>query len=118
MNVSKRCDLYVLHVAIVVGPKQTHSSLVYIEIDWNVENVVFVRHTSSLSLSHSLSLSSHTGKRRYNIKIWKTFTDCFNCLPIAAIVDDKIFCCHGGECAKTLYTIAQEFAVSALIVMH
>lgn len=35
-------------------------------------------------------------KRRYNIRIWKTFTDCFNCLPIAAIIDDKIFCCHGG----------------------
>jgi len=36
------------------------------------------------------------GKRRYNIKLWKTFTDCFNCLPVAAIVDDKIFCMHGG----------------------
>ena len=35
-------------------------------------------------------------KRRYNIKMWKTFTDCFNCLPVAAIVDEKIFCCHGG----------------------
>ena len=21
-------------------------------------------------------------KRRYNIKLWKTFTDCFNCLPV------------------------------------
>ncbi|XP_065065912.1 uncharacterized protein LOC135691854 [Rhopilema esculentum] len=35
-------------------------------------------------------------KRRYNIKLWKIFTDCFNCLPIAAIVDSTIFCVHGG----------------------
>lgn len=35
-------------------------------------------------------------KRRYNIRLWKTFTDCFNCLPVAAILDEKIFCCHGG----------------------
>lgn len=35
-------------------------------------------------------------KRRHNIKLWKTFTDCFNCLPVAAIVDEKIFCMHGG----------------------
>ncbi|VDI45338.1 Hypothetical predicted protein [Mytilus galloprovincialis] len=35
-------------------------------------------------------------KRRYNIKLWKTFTDCFNCLPIAAVVEDTIFCMHGG----------------------
>ena len=35
-------------------------------------------------------------KRRCNIKIWKTFIDAFNCLPIAAIVASKIFCVHGG----------------------
>eukprot|EP01006_Ploeotia_vitrea_P035979 TRINITY_DN65951_c0_g1_i2.p1 TRINITY_DN65951_c0_g1~~TRINITY_DN65951_c0_g1_i2.p1 ORF type:complete len:329 (+),score=-15.78 TRINITY_DN65951_c0_g1_i2:131-1117(+) len=35
-------------------------------------------------------------KRRYNIKLWKLFTDCFNCLPIAAIIDEKIICMHGG----------------------
>jgi len=35
-------------------------------------------------------------KRRYNIRIWKVFNDCFNYLPLAAIIDEKIFCCHGG----------------------
>ena len=47
--------------------------------------------------TQSLKVFPHfSGKRRYNIKLWKTFTDCFNCLPVAAIVDEKIFCCHGG----------------------
>ena len=41
-------------------------------------------------------VSHNAGKRRYSVKLWKTFTDCFNVLPIAAIVEDKIFCCHGG----------------------
>ena len=35
-------------------------------------------------------------KKRFTIKLWKTFTDCFNCLPVAAILDDKIICMHGG----------------------
>jgi serine/threonine-protein phosphatase PP1 catalytic subunit len=30
------------------------------------------------------------------VKLWKTFTDCFNCLPVAAVVEGRIFCCHGG----------------------
>lgn len=35
-------------------------------------------------------------KRRCSLKIWKVFTDVFNCLPIAAVVAGKIFCVHGG----------------------
>ena len=35
-------------------------------------------------------------RRRYNLKIYKLFSDCFNWLPISAIVDDKILCMHGG----------------------
>ncbi len=38
----------------------------------------------------------NSGKRRYNIKLWKAFGDCFNALPVAALVDEKIFCMHGG----------------------
>ncbi len=35
-------------------------------------------------------------KRRYSIKLWKNFTDCFNALPVVALLDDKILCMHGG----------------------
>lgn len=35
-------------------------------------------------------------KRRFSVRLWKTFTDCFNCLPVAAVIDDKILCMHGG----------------------
>ena len=35
-------------------------------------------------------------KRRYNLRIWKIFSDCFNWLPISALVNDKILCMHGG----------------------
>ena len=35
-------------------------------------------------------------RRRYDIKTYKLFSDCFNWLPISAIVDDKILCMHGG----------------------
>ena len=31
-----------------------------------------------------------------NANIWKSFTELFNLLPLAAIVDNKIFCLHGG----------------------
>ena len=33
---------------------------------------------------------------RYSIKLWKIFSDCFNCLPVAAVVEDRILCMHGG----------------------
>ena len=35
-------------------------------------------------------------KRRYNLRIWKIFSDCFNWLPISSIVNSKILCMHGG----------------------
>jgi len=35
-------------------------------------------------------------KRRFNVRLWKIFTDCFNCLPVSALIDEKILCMHGG----------------------
>lgn len=35
-------------------------------------------------------------KKRYSVKLWKMFCDCFNYLPVCAVIDDKIMCMHGG----------------------
>ncbi|KAJ5189704.1 Serine/threonine-specific protein phosphatase/bis(5-nucleosyl)-tetraphosphatase [Penicillium cf. griseofulvum] len=42
-------------------------------------------------------------KWRCNNKMWKLLIDTFNCLPIAAIVADKIFCVHGGLSPSLLH---------------
>ena len=36
------------------------------------------------------------GKRRYSVKLWRSFTDLFNFLPVAALIDERILCMHGG----------------------
>ena len=35
-------------------------------------------------------------QRRFSLHLWKAFTDAFNFLPVAALVNDRIFCMHGG----------------------
>lgn len=35
-------------------------------------------------------------KRRYNVKVWKLFTECFNYMPAAAVIGEKILCVHAG----------------------
>ncbi|KAF7313050.1 Serine/threonine-protein phosphatase [Mycena kentingensis (nom. inval.)] len=47
-------------------------------------------------------------KRRYpnGIKLWKTFSDTFNCLPVAAIIGDRILTMHGGL-SPSLHSLQQ-----------
>jgi serine/threonine-protein phosphatase PP1 catalytic subunit len=35
-------------------------------------------------------------RRRHSVKLWKTFCDAFNYMPLAALIEDRIFCMHGG----------------------
>lgn len=35
-------------------------------------------------------------KLRYSVKLWKAFNNCFNYMPLAAVIDEKIFCVHAG----------------------
>lgn len=35
-------------------------------------------------------------KRKYNLKLWKIFSDVFNVMPVAALIGEKILCMHGG----------------------
>ena len=39
-------------------------------------------------------------KRRHSMKLWKEFIDLFNIFPIAALIEDKILCMHGGLSPK------------------
>jgi len=45
-------------------------------------------------------------KKRYSKRIWKLFGETFNYLPIAAIIEGKIFCIHGGL-SPTLFSLEQ-----------
>mmetsp|Transcript_21874 Transcript_21874/g.67115 ORF Transcript_21874/g.67115 Transcript_21874/m.67115 type:complete len:344 (-) Transcript_21874:155-1186(-) len=35
-------------------------------------------------------------KRRYSPRLWRNFTEVFNVMPVAAIIDERIICMHGG----------------------
>ena len=60
------------------------------------EKVTLLRGNHESSVTNRIYGFYDECKRRYNIRVWKSFTELFNYLPVAAIIDDKILCMHGG----------------------
>ncbi|KAJ3429506.1 serine/threonine-protein phosphatase pp1 isozyme 2 [Anaeramoeba flamelloides] len=46
--------------------------------------------------SNYLFLGDLIGTSKYSINLWHKFSELFDCFPLAAIINDKIFCVHGG----------------------
>lgn len=62
----------------------------------NPENFFMLRGNHECSSINRIYGFYDECKRKYNIKLWKTFSDVFNVMPVCAIIDEKILCMHGG----------------------
>lgn len=60
------------------------------------DDVFLLRGNHEASLTNKIYGFYDEIKRRFNIKLWKHFTDLFNWLPVSAIIEEKILCMHGG----------------------
>ncbi|ETO10375.1 hypothetical protein RFI_27003 [Reticulomyxa filosa] len=51
-------------------------------------------------------LCPYIRKYKYNLELYDAIMNCFDCLPIVAILNKRIFCCHGGI-SPDIYTIEE-----------
>lgn len=53
--------------------------------------------TDSMGFSMNVKiLIRFLGKKKYSPKLWKAFNEVFDVMAVAAVVQDKVFCVHGG----------------------
>lgn len=53
--------------------------------------------TQTTKLHFIFILFHNPGESRALGEIWQDLLDLFDCLPLAALINDRIFCCYGGK---------------------
>ena len=78
--------------------------------EWGIEVVVFLFCLKILAPNNFFMLRGNHELRevqeqfsflaecrnRLSLEMWEMFNDCFDRMPIAAIVDNRMYCAHGG----------------------
>ena len=86
-----RTNVYILTIfSCCGGITSAHQSIGFTGSMMNVRSLLF--HAKKSACIDSLL----TGRRRYDVKMWRTFNEVLNTLPMAAIIGERMFCVHGG----------------------
>jgi len=78
---------------------ETYSLLLALKIKYP-ENIYIIRGNHESDWLNETYGFKRECIKKYNYKVWTYFTNTFNYLSLAALIDNKIFCIHGGLSAR------------------
>ena len=70
--------------------------MIALKIRWPNRVVILRGNHESRQITQVYGFYDECVRKYGNADVWKAFTDLFDYLPIAALVEGKIFCIHGG----------------------
>ena len=70
--------------------------MIALKIRWPNRVVILRGNHESRQITQVYGIYDECVRKYGNADVWKAFTDLFDYLPIAALVEGKIFCIHGG----------------------
>lgn len=75
---------------------ETAALMIALKIRWPDRVVILRGNHESRQITQVYGFYDECVRKYGNADVWKAFTDLFDYLPIAALVEGKIFCIHGG----------------------